>query len=67
MAVYEYRCSCGMTLDKVTKDYNPSDTMKCPKCGKRAKRVVSLTNFELKGDGWSKQYNDVKSCKPKGA
>lgn len=67
MPIYEYKCECGLEIDKPIKNYNPPKTIKCPKCKKRASRVVALTNFELKGDGWSKQYNDVKVCKPKGA
>jgi predicted nucleic acid-binding Zn ribbon protein len=34
---------------------------KCPKCGDKADRKISVTTFKLKGNGWyKKDYGDKK-------
>jgi putative FmdB family regulatory protein len=54
MPIYEYVCNkCGnkseilITTDKIE---NPI----CERCGEPMKKVVSLSNFHLKGSGWYK-------------
>jgi putative FmdB family regulatory protein len=53
MPIYEYRCgACGHHLEALQK---MSDTplRKCPDCGKsQLKRLVSASQFRLKGSGW---------------
>lgn len=50
MPVYEFQCKCG----KVTEDLvrMGTETIACPKCGKRATKIMSRCTFELKGGGW---------------
>jgi putative FmdB family regulatory protein len=57
MPIYEYECEkCGHQFEReqrITED--PVKT--CPACkSRRAKRLISLTSFVLKGGGW---YNDL--------
>lgn len=61
MPVYEFECPNGTITEKLV----PMDTqeIKCPKCHKIAKKIISPCTFELKGGGW---YADgYSSCKSK--
>ena len=53
MPIYEYRCSnCGHHLEALQK-MTESPLRKCPECGKsQLKRLVSASQFRLKGSGW---------------
>ncbi len=52
MPVYEYQCTeCGEifeVLHKITETYGDG----CPKCHGEAKRILSPSNFILKGSGF---------------
>jgi putative FmdB family regulatory protein len=50
MPVYEFECRCGEVTEELTKMDTRSIT--CPKCGKKAKKIISACSFELKGGGW---------------
>jgi len=55
MPIYEYRCTgCGDESEyKQRMDDRPM--LICPKCGKpQLKKLVSVPNFALKGDGWAR-------------
>jgi putative FmdB family regulatory protein len=53
MPIYEYRCgACGHHLEALQK-MTESPLRKCPECGKsQLKRLVSASQFRLKGGGW---------------
>ena len=53
MPIYEYRCgACGHHLDALQKMAD-APLRKCPACGKsQLKRLVSASQFRLKGSGW---------------
>ena len=53
MPIYEYRCSaCGHHLEALQK-MAEGPLRKCPECGKsQLKRLVSASQFRLKGSGW---------------
>jgi putative FmdB family regulatory protein len=53
MPIYEYRCgACGHYLEALQK-MSEAPLRKCPECGKaRLKRLVSASQFRLKGSGW---------------
>ena len=54
MPIYEYRCkSCGKIFELFQK-MSDKPVGKCPKCGDKAKRLISQTSFTLKGEGWYK-------------
>jgi putative FmdB family regulatory protein len=47
MPIYEYKCDCGLITEVIAKRYKPSTYATC-KCGKRAKKIISLPNTDLK-------------------
>jgi putative FmdB family regulatory protein len=53
MPIYEYRCgACDHHLEALQKMAD-SPLRKCPECGKsQLKRLVSASQFRLKGSGW---------------
>ena len=53
MPIYEYRCgACGHHLEALQK-MSDAPLRKCPDCGKsQLKRLVSASQFRLKGSGW---------------
>ena len=65
MPTYEYLCEkCGRNFEvfqKITDD--PVQT--CPECGGKVRRLVSASNFVLKGDGWYKTDYASRPVPPK--
>jgi putative FmdB family regulatory protein len=53
MPIYEYKChACGHTLEVLQK-ISDSPLTECPNCGKSSlDKVISATQFQLKGSGW---------------
>lgn len=53
MPIYEYRCaSCGHQFEEIQQFSDP-DPNNCPDCGhEQISRLVSQSNFSLKGGGW---------------
>lgn len=53
MPIYEYKCqACGHHLEEFQK-FSDSPLTDCPKCGKSSlEKVISSTQFQLKGTGW---------------
>lgn len=50
MPVYEFECKCGNNFEELVKMGTAS--RECPKCHKKAKKIMSPCTFELKGGGW---------------
>jgi putative FmdB family regulatory protein len=50
MPVYEFKCNQGHITEKLV----PMGTqhLKCTRCNKKAKKILSSCTFELKGGGW---------------
>jgi len=66
MPIYEFKCSCG----NKTEDIVPSNTRgkKCDVCGGVMLKIMSPSNFCLKGNGWARDnYGLAKKQKGKGA
>jgi len=63
MPIYEFHCICGEKLEKLLK--KPVKTTKCPSCNKRMNRVISPSNFQLKGRCWAKDSYGLKEQKKK--
>lgn len=64
MPIYEYKCQkCGHALEVMAKVSDPAPE-KCANCGAEnaMERLVSRTNFQLKGGGW---YSDLYSSAKK--
>lgn len=50
MPVYEFKCECGEITEEIVRvDIRE---VACPKCGKKAKKILSNCTFTLKGGGW---------------
>jgi len=54
MPVYDFECECGRKRTEFFKLKKVPKTLPCSKCKKDMKRVISSTNFILKGEGWAK-------------
>lgn len=53
MPLYEFECnSCKNILQKDLPISDETKNITCPKCGGEAKKIISLSTFVLKGDGW---------------
>jgi putative FmdB family regulatory protein len=52
MPIYEYKCSkCGKTFEAL-QAISAEPITKCLYCRGRAKKIVSVSSFHLKGSGW---------------
>ena len=57
MPIYEYICQCGNKFDRLNPVEKCSDTEKCPRCGQKAQRRMSVFSWYM---GW-KHLANVKS------
>ncbi len=52
MPIYEYRCSkCGKTFEAL-QSISAAPIAKCIYCHGKTKKIVSLSSFQFKGNGW---------------
>src|SRR4030095_7097086 len=52
MPIYEYTClKCDKDFEQIQKFSDPP-VKKCPSCGGKVEKKVSLSSFQLKGSGW---------------
>ena len=52
MPIYEYRCSkCGKTFEAL-QSISAAPIAKCIYCQGKTKKIVSLSSFQFKGNGW---------------
>lgn len=52
MPIYEYQCrKCEATTEALQKFSDPP-LKKCPHCGGKLEKMMSLGAFHLKGSGW---------------
>lgn len=51
MPIYEYICRKGHEFEEM-QSFSAPPKRKCPVCGTKAERRISLTSFVLKGSGW---------------
>ena len=58
MPIYEFEYPNGIITESLVK--MGTKEIECPKCHKKAKKIMSLCTFELKGVGW---YEDGYSSK----
>jgi putative FmdB family regulatory protein len=50
MPVYEFECSKGTVTERLAPV--GTESIECPCCRKKAKKIISRFSFELKGGGW---------------
>ncbi|HEV8535057.1 MAG TPA: FmdB family zinc ribbon protein [Candidatus Limnocylindria bacterium] len=54
MPIYDYRCDhCGHSFSAV-QSFKDQQLEKCPKCGKRPRRLIAAPAIVFKGSGWYK-------------
>jgi putative FmdB family regulatory protein len=54
MPIYDYRCDhCGHVFSAV-QSFSDEALEKCPNCGKRPRRLLSMPAIVFKGSGWYK-------------
>ena len=64
MPVYEFECPNGTITEKLVKMNIKEIT--CPKCHRKARKIISACTFELKGGGWyADGYSSGKNSKVK--
>jgi putative FmdB family regulatory protein len=52
LPLYEYKCvKCGHRFEKI-EGIAASETKACPKCGAKAKRMITAPAIQFKGSGW---------------
>ncbi|MEX1326447.1 MAG: zinc ribbon domain-containing protein [Desulfobacterales bacterium] len=50
MPIYEFKCPNGDITERMVRPNTHAIT--CPKCHQKAKKILSLCSFKLKGSGW---------------
>jgi putative FmdB family regulatory protein len=54
MPIYDYRCDhCGHVFSAV-QSFSDEALEKCPNCGKKPRRLLSMPAIVFKGSGWYK-------------
>lgn len=62
MPIYEYKCVKCDKVYEIWCSFNDKNDFSCDKCGGKLEKIVSLTNFHLKGGGW---FKDGYQLRPK--
>ena len=53
MPIYEYKCiECGSITENLESISANNKSINCSNCGNKAKKIISLSTFKLKGTGW---------------
>lgn len=52
MPIYEYECQKCNSVTEQLQRFSDPDLKKCPDCGGKTKKLMSLNSFQLKGSGW---------------
>ena len=65
MPIYEYVCdSCEHQFELLQRVGAPPPEA-CPECGARqVRKLISMTNFVLRGSGWYRDHYGLKSSSP---
>jgi putative FmdB family regulatory protein len=66
MPIYEYKCEkCNEVFERWSNKIRDGEwTEFCTHCGGVGKRIISLSSFQLKGEGWYKDGYEKPSEKP---
>jgi putative FmdB family regulatory protein len=52
MPIYEFQCAkCGQVTEALLK-FSDKPLRKCPQCGGKLSKLMSMNSFQLKGGGW---------------
>ena len=61
MPIYEFDCDCGYNITELVGV--GTKNIICKKCGKEMNKVISISNFHLKGSGWAADNYGIKEKK----
>lgn len=62
MPTYEYQCeACGNEYEEFLPMSRFDEPQNCPSCGEVGRRVVSVPDFILRGEGWVSHNARIKS------
>ena len=62
MPLYEFQCEVCTNIEEQIQKFEVEE-IDCPVCNNKAKRIISLSSFELRGGGWYKDGYQKKSEK----
>lgn len=52
MPIYEYECCKCHEVTEALQKFSDAPLKKCPSCGGKLNKMMSLNAFHLKGQGW---------------
>jgi putative FmdB family regulatory protein len=52
MPIYEYECQKCSEITEALQKFSDPPLKKCPHCGGKLHKIMSLNAFHLKGSGW---------------
>ena len=65
MPLYSYYCTqCDIIYENLRSIKQRDIKLVCPECNERCNRIMDISSFQLKGDGWAKDGYSKKQ-KPK--
>ena len=64
MPLYTYQCYECMNVQEVMRSVKDRDkSVACDRCMVASERIIDLSDFHLKGNGWYKQVKEEKKKK----
>ena len=64
MPLYTYQCYECMNVQEVMRSVEDRDkSVACDRCMVASERIIDLSDFHLKGNGWYKQVKEEKKKK----
>ena len=52
MPIYEYQCHKCEQVTEAMQKFSDKPLTKCPACGGKLSKLMSMNSFQLKGGGW---------------
>ena len=66
MPMYSYHCTkCNEVYENMRSIAQRDVKLQCPSCHDLCERILDLSSFQLKGDGWYKDGYSKPAPKPK--
>ena len=66
MPLYSYHCiKCNEVYENMRSIAQRDVKLQCPACNDLCERILDLSSFQLKGDGWYKDGYSKPAPKPK--
>ena len=66
MPLYSYHCiKCNEVYENMRSISQRDVKLQCPACNDLCERILDLSSFQLKGDGWYKDGYSKPAPKPK--